>query len=199
MLWELVVTRKHESDRGAATDFPSVPPNSAAQDAPIDQDPAKTIEELQKHLAATQAELAEANDKMLRFRAEADNTRKRASIDVENAHKYGMEKLARELLNVVDSLERGIQISSDDPQQTVHLHEGMELTNKLLLDTLDKFNIKQINPLGEVFDPKQHEALTMQPTTDLAPNRVLSVVQRGFSINDRILRPARVIVAKAPE
>ncbi len=158
-----------------------------------------SIEDLQEKLAQVEAELAEANDKMLRFKAEVENTRRRSAIDVENAHKFAVERLARELLNVVDSLEHGLAaISEPDKTQIVHLREGMQLTHKLLLDTLDKFNIKQINPQGDVFDPKQHEALTTQPTTELDPNRVLTVVQKGFTIQDRILRPARVIVAKAP-
>lgn len=160
---------------------------------------ATNIEELQKKLAEAEAALADANDKMLRSKAEAENTRRRAMLDVENAHKFGIEKLARELLNVVDSLEHGLQaVAEPDQAQIAHLREGMQLTHKLLLDTLEKFQIKQINPQGEVFDPKQHEALTTQPTAELEPNRVLNVVQKGFTINDRILRPARVIVTKAP-
>lgn len=159
----------------------------------------ETVEELQKRLAAAEAALAEAKDNALRARAEAENARRRSMLDVENANKYGVEKLARELLNVVDSLEHGLEaISEPDQTQIVHLREGMQLTHKLLIDTLDKFQIKQVNPKGETFDPKQHEALTMQPTSDLQPNKVLSVVQKGYVIHDRILRPARVVVAKAP-
>lgn len=158
------------------------------------------VEDLQKKLELADGQLAEANDKMLRFKAEVENTRRRSAIDVENAHKFAVERLARELLNVVDSLEHGLAaISEPDKTQIIHLREGMQLTHKLLLDTLEKFNIKQINPQGAPFDPKQHEALTTQPTTELDPNKVLTVVQKGFTIQDRILRPARVIVAKAPE
>lgn len=158
-----------------------------------------SVEDLQERLAMAETELAEANDKMLRFKAEVENIRRRSAIDVENAHKFAVEKLARELLNVVDSLEHGLAaISEPDKTQIIHLREGMQLTHKLLLDTLDKFNIKQINPQGDVFDPKQHEALTTQATTELDPNRVLTVVQKGFTIQDRVLRPARVVVSKAP-
>lgn len=158
------------------------------------------IEELQKQLTEKEAALEEANDKMLRFKAESDNTRRRAMLDVENAHKYGIEKLARELLNVVDSLERGLEaIAEPDQIQLAHLREGMELTHKLLLDILAQFQIKPIDPKGDIFDPKSHEALTTQPTSDIEPNRVLEVVQKGFTIQDRILRPARVVVSKAVE
>lgn len=156
-----------------------------------------STEELQKKLAETEAALADATDKMLRFRAEAENARRRSTLDVENAHKFAMEKFARELVNVVDSLEHGLQATTESDQtQVAHLREGMELTHKLLLDTMEKFQIKQTNPQGAVFDPKQHEALTVQPTAELEPNRVLNVVQKGFTIQDRVLRPARVIVSK---
>src|SRR5262249_47818279 len=132
--------------------------------------------------------------------ADVENTRRRAALDVESASKFAMEKLAKELVNVVDSLEHGLTAFSEpDQTQIVHLREGMQLTHKLLLDTLEKFQIKQINPQGAVFDPKQHEALTAQPTSEMEPNRVLNVVQKGYSIHDRMLRPARVIVTKAPE
>ncbi len=158
------------------------------------------IEQLQKLLEIAESDLKDANDKMLRSMAEAENIRRRASLDVESAHKYGVEKIARELLNVVDSLESGLEtVSEPDQTQLQHLHEGMQLTHKLLLDILAQFQIKQINPQGEVFDPKQHEALTTQPSIDMEPNRVLAVVQKGYIIHDRILRPARVVVAKAME
>lgn len=173
------------------------------QNTPVDETVAKEdlsrIEDLQKQLETAQENLAQTNDKMLRLMADSENTRRRASLDVENAHKYGIEKLARELLNVVDSLEHGLNAFSEpDNTQIVHLREGVQLTYKLLLDTLDKFKIKQIDPQGETFDPKQHEALTVQPTDELEPNKVLTVVQKGFTIHDRILRPARVVVTKAP-
>lgn len=158
---------------------------------------AETIEMLEQKLATAEEALADANDKFLRSRAEVENTRRRGTLDVENAHKFAVEKLARELVNVVDSLEHGLQ-AFEEPSDTqiVHLREGMQLTHKLLLDTLEKFQIRQINPEGAAFDPKQHEALTAQPTSEIEPNRVLNVVQKGFTIHDRILRPARVVVSK---
>lgn len=158
------------------------------------------IEQLQKQLETAESALKEANDKMLRSMADAENIRRRASLDVESAHKFGVEKIARELLNVVDSLESGLEtVAEPDQAQLQHLREGMQLTHKLLLDTLAQFQIKQINPQGEAFDPRQHEALTTQPSADVAPNTVLTVVQKGYMIHDRVLRPARVVVAKAPE
>jgi molecular chaperone GrpE len=160
----------------------------------------KSLEQLQQQLESAESALKDANDKMLRSMADAENIRRRASLDVENAHKFAVEKIARELLNVVDSLESGLDaVTEPDQVQVQHLREGMQLTHKLLLDILAQFQIKQINPQGEVFDPRQHEALTTQPSSDVAPNTVLTVVQKGYTIYDRILRPARVVVAKAPE
>lgn len=159
----------------------------------------QSVEQLQNDLQAALTALADANDKMLRTRAEAENMRRRATLDIENAHKYSIEKLARELVHVVDSLEKGLEVATDSEQQQVAaMREGIELTHKLLLATLEKFHIHQVNPLGAMFDPKQHEALTTQETSDDEPNTVLTVVQKGFVIHDRVLRPARVIVAKAP-
>ena len=159
------------------------------------------IEQLESELAAAQAALAATKDQMLRTEAEAQNMRRRAKLDIENAHKYSIEKIAKELVHIVDSLEKGLEaacVSSEDPQVDA-MHKGIELTHKLLLATLEKFHIHQVNPIGAVFDPKQHEALTTQATAEAAPNTVLTVVQKGFVIHDRVLRPARVIVAKNPE
>lgn len=160
----------------------------------------QNIEQLQQQIETVEAALKEANDKMLRSMADAENIRRRASLDVENAHKFGVEKIARELVNVVDSLESGLEaVTEPDQVQIQHLREGMQLTHKLLLDILAQFQIMQINPLGEIFDPRQHEALTTQPSAEVDPNTVLVVVQKGYMIYDRVLRPARVVVAKTPE
>ena len=126
--------------------------------------------------------------------AELDNVRRRAEREVANAHRYGLEKLINSLLPVVDSLEQALQLAekSEDPA----MHEGLELTMKLFLDALAKYDVQQLNPQGELFDPQQHEAMTMQESADVVPNTVLAVFQRGYMLNDRVIRPARVIVAK---
>ena len=167
---------------------------------PLQADRIQIIEGLQLEVERLQTELQEANDKMLRACADSENTQRRAKLDIDNARKFGVEKFAREMLNVVDTLERGLEVTSDsEHQQLENIKQGMELTHKLLLDTMEKFHIQQIDPEGADFDPKRHEALTTQETSEVAPNKVLSVVQKGFAIHDRVLRPARVIVAKAPE
>lgn len=163
-------------------------PSKTAEQASRDPDLATLLEETQK-------KASEHWDLFLRTRADADNIRRRAVTDVENAHKYGIEKFAREILAVVDSLDQGLALSVGD--EAKGLHEGMALTHKLLLDTLDKFGIKPLDPLGEMFDPMRHEALSTQVDNSKEPNRVLIVIQKGFSLHDRLLRPTRVIVSKA--
>lgn len=150
-------------------------------------------ENLADLLEEARKKAAENWDLFLRTRADADNIRRRATIDVENAHKYAVSDLAKELLAVVDSLDHGLAVTdvSNDA-----LRQGMELTYKLLLDVLTKFGILPINPVNEPFDPMKHEALTAQVKNDVAPNTVLMVVQKGFTLQDRLLRPARVIVSK---
>lgn len=151
--------------------------------------------------AGPDAALEEAKNKAeenwnlyLRTRADIENIRRRAQIDVENAHKYSIERFAKEMLAVIDSLEQGLQVA--DSVKDEAYHQGMELTLKLCLDTFEKFNILAINPVGEPFDPTKHEALSAQVSNDMEPNRVISVIQKGFILNDRVLRPARVIVSR---
>lgn len=166
------------------------------------EDPAgsefETKESLLQALEEARRKAAENWDLFLRARADADNIQRRARLDIENAHKYGVEKFAREILSVVDSLDHGLAAAdSSETQSAKSLREGMELTFKMLLSTLEKFGIHQINPVGEVFDPARHEALSTQASRDIEPNKVLIVVQKGFTLHDRLLRPARVIVSRA--
>ncbi len=133
----------------------------------------------------------------LRTRADMDNIRRRAQLDNENARKFAIEKFARELLVVIDSLEHGILVA--EKAGDAAYKEGMVLTLKLFLDILEKFEIKRLDPKDEVFDPSKHEAISMQENSELAPNTVVVVAQAGFILNDRVLRPARVVVTKAPE
>lgn len=163
----------------------------------IDDTTLEMINKLKEELEATKKKSDENWDLLLRAKAEVENVRRRAKLDLENAHKYSIEKFAKEILNVVDSLERGIEIIDVEDVSLRAVKEGMELTYKLILDTLEKFGITVIDPKGEEFDPKKHEALTMQETDEVEPNKVLKVIQKGYMQHDRILRHAKVIVAKA--
>lgn len=154
--------------------------------------------DIQAKLDELESQVQKNQELYMRAKAEADNARRRARLDVENAHKFGQEKLAKELLDVVDSLEKGLESASQgsESQEVVSIREGIELTYKLMLDTLAKHGIEVIDPIGHEFDPKQHEALIMQENTGAEPNHIINVVQKGFIIHSRVLRHAKVIVAK---
>ncbi|MEE4246046.1 MAG: nucleotide exchange factor GrpE [Kangiellaceae bacterium] len=159
-----------------------------------------TIEQVQQQLEETQAKLAEQADQVLRVRAEADNIRRRAERDVESAHKFALEGFVESLLPVIDSLEQGLaqQVETEEGKA---LKEGMELTLKMFADTLAKKNVEQLNPIGDMFNPERHEAMSMQDNPEFEPNAVIAVFQKGYLLNGRVVRPARVVVnkAKAPK
>ncbi|MGD2074501.1 MAG: nucleotide exchange factor GrpE [Gammaproteobacteria bacterium] len=136
-------------------------------------------------------------DQCLRLQAELENLRKRSERDLANAHKFALEKFAAQLLPVKDSLEMGVAAAQEESADVAQLREGGELTLKMLTSVLEKFNINEINPLNEPFNPEYHEAMSTQERTDVEPNTVVTVVQKGYSLNDRLIRPAMVIVSRA--
>ena len=149
---------------------------------------------LEEQLTLAEQKAQENWEKSVRAMAELDNVRRRMEREVTNAHKYGMEKLATGLLPVVDSLEQALQLA--DKESNAAMHEGLELTMKLFMDVLQKFDLDQIDPVGEVFDPQQHEAMSIQDVPGTAPNTVVAVFQKGYKLSDRVIRPARVVVSK---
>ncbi len=156
--------------------------------------------ELDQQLETAQQQVAEYHDKMIRMQAEMDNLRKRTERDVTNAHKYAVEKFANEMLQVKDSLELGLSVSEGaEDIDVAKLHEGSELTLKMLGNVFEKFSIEEVNPVGEAFDANLHEAMTMQESSEYEPNTVLAVVQKGYTLHGRLIRPAMVIVAKAAD
>lgn len=151
-------------------------------------------------LAAAQAEVAELKDQVLRAHAEMQNIRRRADADVEKAHKFGLEKFAMEMLATVDNLERALAACTAQDDATKAIHDGVEMTLKALLASLEKFKIAVVNPVDEHFNPEFHQAITMVDSPDAAPNTVLSVMQKGYTLSGRLLRPAMVVVSKgAPQ
>ena len=154
----------------------------------------KKIEDVEEDsFEALKARADENWDKYLRVVAETDNIRKRSTRDVENAHKYALENFSRELLAVVDSLEMGLV--SGEEAGTKSLLEGNQATLKLMLSIMQQFGIDEIDPHGEPFDSEIHEAMTTQSSSDMEPGSVLTVFQKGYTLNGRLLRPARVVVA----
>lgn len=154
------------------------------------------IEQLQAQAEQLHQQLADAKDQTLRTAAEAQNVRRRAEKDVENAHKYALEKFAGALLPVADALERTLEVADRNNDAVKPLLEGVELTHKTLLDALKKFQVEQIDPLGAPFDPQFHEAVSMVDNPAAEPNSVLHVMQKGFTLSGRLLRAAMVMVAK---
>ena len=144
-------------------------------------------------LEQAEAKAAENWERYLRTAAELENVRKRAARDVENAHRFALERFGRELLAVKDSLEMGLAAAENASVES--LLEGSEATLKILAGTLQQFGIEELDPAGEPFDPEFHEAISMQPSADVEPGSVATVVQKGYSLNGRLLRPAMVIVA----
>ena len=173
----------------AAESEAAAPDAEEAQPSEGAPDPAAELEAAQKK--------ADENwDRYLRAAAETENVRKRAARDVENARRFALENFSKELLTVKDSLEMGLEASASADVDS--LREGSEATLKLLATTLERFGIEEVDPLGEPFDPELHEAMTVQPSAEAEPGSVLTVIQKGYSLNGRLLRPARVIVAAEP-
>lgn len=136
---------------------------------------------------------------LVRAKAEIDNLRKRHERDLENAHKYALERFVGELLAVRDSMELGLSAAQEEGADIGKLVEGTELTLKLFADVMERFNVIQIDPQGEPFNPELHQAMSMQPRDDVAPNTVVTVIQKGYTLNGRLVRPAMVIVSQAAE
>ncbi|MDY6983806.1 MAG: nucleotide exchange factor GrpE [Pseudomonadota bacterium] len=161
-----------------------------AQPAEVD-DLAERIQE------AVTAALAEQRDMVLRAQAEIQNMRRRCEADVEKAHKFALEKFSAELLTVVDNLERALNaVGERGSEQVSALAEGVELTLKSFLEILNKFNVQQVNPVGEPFDPQVHQAITTVVNPNVEPNTVLDVMQKGYTLHGRVIRPAMVVVSK---
>ena len=158
-------------------------------------------ESLEDQLETAKAELVEAQDKALRAAAETENVRKRSDKAVENAHKFALEGFVTNLLPVLDSFQKGVETarsSEHEKNQMQATVEGMELSLKLFSDILEKAGVTQIDPLGEPFNPDFHQAMTMVESNESEPGSVIEVIAKGYSLNERLVRPAMVIVAKEP-
>jgi molecular chaperone GrpE len=170
--------------------------NEAAEDDPLTgSDDGNTPDEIE----VLKAEAAENWNKYLRAAAEIDNLRKRNARDVEHARRYGVERLAAALLPVRDSLEAALKAADAETMDLATVLEGEQATLKLLDQALEAAGIAEIDPEGEPFDPERHEAMSLLPSPTAEPNSVLTVVQKGYELHGRIVRPARVVVARAPD
>jgi molecular chaperone GrpE len=172
-----------------------------SEDQAVEQDSSSDIPQLthaERELVDAQDKAEENWEMYLRTAAELENFRKRSQREVENARRYGIERFAQELLTVRDSLEMGLEAASEEPSVEV-LMAGKQATLKQLEQLMERFTISEFDPLGEVFDPEFHEAMTTQPSEEYQPGQVMMVIQKGYRIHDRLLRPARVIIAAEAE
>ena len=152
--------------------------------------------DLEAQLAEAQQSAKDNWDKLLRSQAEMENLKRRTAKDLEKAHKYALDGFVKALLEVKDSLSMGLKSAMDKNATLEHTIEGLELTNKVFNSTLEKFGVETVDPVGEIFNPELHEAVTMVPMPDKKSNTVLEVVQVGLTLNDRLVRPAMVIVVQ---
>lgn len=184
--------------------------NKAAEQVTEDQIPTvdgvegETLEEAQEAvsedinalLAEARIEAEKHKDMALRIQADMENLRRRTRLDVESAHKYALDKFVNALVPALDSMEMGMEASAKEEASIESIREGIDMTFKQILDVLGEFNVERLDPKGEKFDPQLHEAMTMIPSPDHETNMVVDVIQKGYSLNERLVRPARVIVAQ---
>lgn len=175
-------------------------PNEHAGSEPATEAPTpeQQIAQLNEALAAAQADMERQREEVLRARAEIDNARKRAQRDVEAAHKYGVERLVEALIPVKDSMDLGLE-AARTATDVASLQEGMALTAQMLQAALEKLSVVAVDPTGSRFDPEKHQAMMMEASSVAEPGTVLRVLQRGYTLHERLIRPAMVVVAKAPE
>jgi molecular chaperone GrpE len=157
-----------------------------------------TVDNLKAQLASLAAAFESAKEQSLRSQAEAQNIRRRAEQDVEKAHKYGLEKIVNDLLPVVDNLERALASIDAENEALRPIIEGIQLTHKTFLDALARHQVVAVNPQGEPFDPNLHQAVSAVSNPEVEPNTVLTCFQKGYTLHGRLVRPAMVVVAKAP-
>ncbi|HHQ4774338.1 TPA: nucleotide exchange factor GrpE [Aeromonas veronii] len=157
------------------------------------------IAELEAQLETAIQKAAEERERALRTAAEMENLRRRTELDVEKAHKFALEKFANELLPVLDNLERAIELADKENEALKPMIEGVELTLKSMQSGVAKFGLVALDPANQPFDPNAHQAMSMVPSADVAPNTVIAVMQKGYELNGRVIRPAMVMVSKAAD
>ena len=186
--------KQPEVEGQTAEQAPEEAVEAAAETTEAAEEAEPTLEEV---IAQLQDDLAGAKDAALRAQADAQNVQRRAEQDIEKARKFALERFTNELLPVVDNLERALEAASGDDEAIKPIAEGVELTLKSFIDVLGKFNVEVVDPQGEPFDPNLHQAMTMVENPDVEPNSVIAVMQKGYTLNGRLVRPAMVMVSKA--
>ncbi len=169
--------------------------NEGGDESELDEQEAK-IAQLEAALLSSEAKVKDQQDSVLRAKAEVENMRRRSEQEIDKARKYALGRFAEELLPVIDNLERAIQAADSENEVIKPILEGVEMTHKSFVDTIAKFGLKEINPEGETFNPEFHQAMSIQESPDHESNTVMFVMQKGYELNGRVIRPAMVMVAK---
>ncbi len=189
-------TETTELDGEAGVEAPATEGQATSAEGTPGEAPESSLEEV---VAQLQEDLAGARDAALRAQADAQNVQRRAEQDVEKARKFALERFVGELLPVVDNLERALEAATGGDDGVKPIAEGVELTLKSLIDVMGKFNVAVVDPEGEPFDPNLHQAMSMVENPEVEPNTVIAVMQKGYTLNERLVRPAMVMVSKAAE
>ena len=176
------------------------PQETKAEEMSTEEVTDASLGEALKKLVDAEEVASRANDDLLRVQAEMQNLRRRSEQDIEKAHKYSQEKFSTELLSVMDNLERALAAAANHEDDTVKaIYEGVDLTLKSFTDCFNRFHIEAVDPMGEPFDPQLHQAMTIIENAEVEPNTVIEVMQKGYTLHGRVIRPAMVVVSKEPE
>jgi molecular chaperone GrpE len=163
----------------------------------MNNEQASVEQDVQALLAEAQAQAAQHFDSLLRLQADMENLRRRTEREVDNAKKFALERFVNDLIPVLDSMEMGLQASTQTANDQDTIRQGLEMTLKMFQDVMARFQVEALDPTGDKFNPQEHEAMTMQPSADHEPNTVMFTVQKGYKLHGRVVRPARVVVSSA--
>jgi molecular chaperone GrpE len=188
---------KDTADASETQDDPSNDEVAADDTDLTDEDVVESADTEDGDSASLETQVEELKEALIRSQADLQNVRRRAERDVENAHKYAVEKFVKDLLAVLDSMDRALELAETTEGFDAAMLEGTQMTHKLLLDTAAKHGVEPINPVGEAFDPQEHQAMSMVESADHEPNTVMAVMQKGYKLEGRVIRAAMVMVTKA--
>ena len=188
---------KDTADASEQEDDPSSDEDITTDDAPNDDDSVEPGEADDEDSASLETRVEELKEELIRSQADLQNARRRAERDVVNAHKYAVEKFVKDLLAVLDSMDRALELAETTEGFDMAMLEGTQMTYKLLIDTAGRHGVEPINPVGEAFDPQEHQAMGMVESADHEPNTVMAVVQKGYKLEGRVIRAAMVMVTRA--
>lgn len=188
---------KDTADASEPEDDPSSDEDITSEDTPHDGDSVEPGEVDDEDSASLETRVEELKEELIRSQADLQNARRRAERDVMNAHKYAVEKFVKDLLAVLDSMDRALELAETTEGFDAAMLEGTQMTHKLLIDTAGRHGVEPINPVGEAFDPQEHQAMGMVESADHEPNTVMAVVQKGYKLEGRVIRAAMVMVTKA--